>query len=118
MFIYVESECRGYTPGSCGALLASLVFVRDELKGREMEMCRQASERVAQHGGSAPDPGKSHGHVMTLKGVWPGRAGPTLILATGVSLFFFFFFFLYCLTDWQLNRGLNEGSVVPAREAF
>lgn len=73
MFIYVESECRGYTPGSCGALLASLVFVRDELKGREMEMCRQASERVAQHGGSAPDPGKSHGHVMTLKGVWPGR---------------------------------------------
>lgn len=83
MFIYVESECRGYTPGSCGALLASLVFVRDGLKGREMEMCRQASERLAQHGGSAPDPGKSHGHVMALKGVWPGRAGPTLILATG-----------------------------------
>lgn len=37
MFIYVESECRGYTPGSCGALLASLVFVRDGLKGREMK---------------------------------------------------------------------------------
>lgn len=75
-------------------------------------MCRQASERIAQHGCSASDPGKSHGHVTTPEGVWPGRAGPTLILATRVSLAFFVLF------NWQLNRGLNEGSVVLAREAF